>query len=143
MIHFTVEDTAFPALDTEAVRSWIPLVAAQHGKKLGGINYIFCSDKRILEVNMEFLRHDYYTDIITFDYTQGDRVSGDIYISLDTVRSNAEMLSLPFHEELCRVLAHGVLHLCGFKDKTPEDEKEMRNQEQKALESRPIDLLNQ
>ena len=141
MIQFLSEDIEMPALELEAVRTWIPRVVASHGKKPGNIHYIFCSDRRILEVNLSFLQHDYYTDIITFDYTQGDRVSGDIYISLDTVSSNAGQLGTLEKEELLRVIAHGVLHLCGFKDKTPEDAQNMRAREQKALDIRPLDLI--
>ena len=121
-------------IDQDKICRWIGAVAASYGKKLGDIHYIFCSDKRILEVNRQFLGHDYYTDIITFDYTEGPRISGDLYISLETVASNAGMLGNSYREELHRVIVHGVLHLCGFKDKQPADEQNMRRQEQKALE---------
>lgn len=122
-----------PSLDTKLMSRWLKQIAAFHRKKLGDINYIFCSDKRILEVNIEYLGHDYYTDIITFDYDEGQRVSGDLFISLETVASNAEMLGIAYEEELLRVMAHGVLHLCGFKDKTEEDAANMRLREQEAL----------
>lgn len=122
-----------PSLDTKLMSRWLKQIAAFHRRKLGNINYIFCSDKRILEVNIEYLGHDYYTDIITFDYDEGQRVSGDLFISLETVASNAEMLGIAYEEELLRVMAHGVLHLCGFKDKTEEDAANMRLREQEAL----------
>lgn len=122
-----------PSLDTKLMSRWLKQIAAFHRRKLGDINYIFCSDKRILEVNIEYLGHDYYTDIITFDYDEGQRVSGDLFISLETVASNAEMLGISYEEELLRVMAHGVLHLCGFKDKTEEDAANMRLREQEAL----------
>lgn len=122
-----------PTLDTKLMSRWLKQIAAFHRRKLGDINYIFCSDKRILEVNIEYLGHDYYTDIITFDYDEGQRVSGDLFISLETVASNAEMLGIAYEEELMRVMAHGVLHLCGFKDKTEEDAANMRLREQEAL----------
>lgn len=122
-----------PTLDTKLMSRWLKQIAAFHRRKLGDINYIFCSDKRILEVNIEYLGHDYYTDIITFDYDEGQRVSGDLFISLETVASNAEMLGIAYEEELLRVMAHGVLHLCGFKDKTEEDATNMRLREQEAL----------
>lgn len=122
-----------PSLDTKLMSRWLKQIAAFHRRKLGDINYIFCSDKKILEVNIEYLGHDYYTDIITFDYDEGQRVSGDLFISLETVASNAEMLGIAYEEELLRVMAHGVLHLCGFKDKTEEDAANMRLREQEAL----------
>lgn len=122
-----------PSLDTKLMSRWLKQIAAFHRRKLGDINYIFCSDKRILEVNIEYLGHDYYTDIITFDYDEGQRVSGDLFISLETVASNAEVLGIAYEEELLRVMAHGVLHLCGFKDKTEEDAANMRLREQEAL----------
>lgn len=122
-----------PTLDTKLMSRWLKQIAAFHRRKLGDINYIFCSDKRILEVNIEYLGHDYYTDIITFDYDEGQRVSGDLFISLETVASNADMLGIAYEEELLRVMAHGVLHLCGFKDKTEEDAANMRLREQEAL----------
>ena len=133
MIRFTSDSIQMPSLDTVRIQRWIQKLASTHQKKSGNINYIFCSDQRILEVNQQFLQHDYFTDIITFDYSQGMTVSGDLFISLETVASNAEMLGVDYDEELNRVLAHGVLHLCGFKDKTTEDAAIMRQEEQKAL----------
>ena len=98
-------------------------------KKVGNINYIFCDDEYLLKVNQDFLNHDYYTDIITFDYVKGKTISGDIFISLPRISENASTLSSSFEKELLRVLAHGVLHLCGYKDKSDEEQKEMRAKE--------------
>ena len=100
-----------PALDERKVNRWIRAVAADYGFAVGKINYIFCSDERELAVNREFLGHDYYTDVITFDYSTPSTLNGDIFISLDTVRSNAEMVGTSFDNELLRILIHGVLHL--------------------------------
>lgn len=133
MIQYHANDIEMPMLNTTLMSRWLKQLAAFHQRKLGDINYIFCSDKKILEVNIEYLGHDYYTDIITFDYDEGQRVSGDLFISLETVASNAEMLGLAYEEELMRVMAHGVLHLCGFKDKSEEDAANMRLREQEAL----------
>ena len=133
MIQYHANDIDMPQLDTTLMSRWLKQLAAFHRRKLGDINYIFCSDKKILEVNIEYLGHDYYTDIITFDYDEGLRVSGDLFISLETVASNAEMVGIAYEEELMRVMAHGVLHLCGFKDKSDEDAANMRLREQEAL----------
>lgn len=133
MVRFETDDCLMPDFNRYAVTSWIASVAAIHGKKAGEINYIFCSDTKILEYNNHFLKHDFYTDIITFDYSEGDQISGDIYIGLETVYSNAAQMGLQGKEELMRVIIHGVLHLCGFKDKTPEDERIMHQQEDTSL----------
>ena len=122
-----------PALDKRKVTRWIRAVAADYNFAVGNINYIFCSDDRELEVNRQFLGHDYYTDVITFDYTSGKTLNGDIFISLDTVRSNAEMVGAPFEEELRRIIIHGILHLTGQGDKTPETKAQMTEKEEKAL----------
>ena len=122
-----------PALDKRKVTRWIRAVAADYNFAVGNINYIFCSDERELEVNRQFLGHDYYTDVITFDYTSGKTLNGDIFISLDTVRSNAEMVGAPFEEELRRIIIHGILHLTGQGDKTPETKAQMTEKEEKAL----------
>ena len=111
-------------------------MAAGYGKKIGDIAYIFCNDERILEVNREYLQHDYYTDIITFDYCEGDRISGDLFISLDTVRTNAEQFGASYEEELYRVIIHGVLHLCGINDKAPGEREKMEEAENRALRLR-------
>ena len=133
MIHFSVQHTEMPALDERKVTKWIKAVAADYGFAVGDINYIFCSDERELEINRQFLGHDYYTDIITFDYSTPSTLNGDIFISIDTVRSNAEMVGVSFEEELRRIIIHGVLHLTGQGDKTPETKAEMTRKEERAL----------
>ena len=122
-----------PELDFGNVEAWLGEVAASHGKRIGNVNYLFCDDEEILRVNREFLRHDYFTDIITFDYSRRDRIGGDIFISLDTVRSNAEDLGVAYDNELLRVIAHGVLHLCGIDDKGPGEREIMEANEDAAL----------
>lgn len=133
MIRFTSEDIDMPALDERKVGKWIRAVAAEYGFAVGNINYIFCSDERELEVNRAFLGHDYYTDVITFDYSTAQTLNGDIFISLETVQSNAEMVGELYEKELLRILIHGVLHLTGQGDKTPETKAEMTAKEEKAL----------
>ena len=133
MITYTTDSIEMPALDERKVNRWIRAVAADYGFAVGKINYIFCSDERELAVNREFLGHDYYTDVITFDYSTPSTINGDIFISLDTVRSNAEMVGTSFENELLRILIHGVLHLTGQGDKTPETKIEMTAKEEKAL----------
>lgn len=122
-----------PSLDVRMVQRWIRSVAADYGFSVGEITYIFCSDEKELAVNREFLGHDYYTDVITFDYSTADVVNGDIFISLDTVRSNAEQVGATFGDELLRIIIHGVLHLTGQADKTPETRAEMTRKENLAL----------
>lgn len=134
MIQYIAEEVELPALPVEKINRWIKETASEYGKKTGEIVYIFCTDKRVLEVNKQYLQHDFYTDIITFDYTEGDVISGDIFISLETVRSNAEEFNVSFDEELKRILIHGILHLCGQDDKTPELRVEMTRKENTALE---------
>lgn len=112
---------------------WVKAVAATYGKRVGEIAYIFVDDEKILEVNRQYLQHDYYTDIITFDYCEGDRISGDLFISLDTVRSNAELVGATYENELYRVIIHGILHLCGINDKGPGEREIMEAAEDKAL----------
>lgn len=133
MIRFETEDCAMPSINQAKLAGWITGVAASHGKKAGEINYLFCSDSKILEYNNLYLEHDFYTDIITFDYSEENRISGDIFIGIETVSSNAALLKLNEEHELLRVIIHGVLHLCGFKDKTPSDEAIMHQQEDIAL----------
>ena len=133
MVSFIADSIEMPALDERKVTRWIRSVAADYNFAVGNINYIFCSDERELEVNRQFLGHDYYTDVITFDYTSGKTLNGDIFISLDTVRSNAEMVGAPFEEELRRIIIHGMLHLTGQGDKTPETKAQMTEKEEKAL----------
>ena len=133
MISFVCEDIAMPTLDERKVGRWIRAVAAEYGFGVGNIHYIFCSDEKELEVNRQFLGHDYYTDIITFDYSTDSMLNGDIFISIDTVRSNAEQLGIAFEQELLRILIHGILHLTGQGDKTPETKAEMTKKEESAL----------
>ena len=125
-----------PAIRRRDTSAWVKAVAASYGKKVGEIAYIFVDDEEILRVNREYLQHDYYTDIITFDYTEGDTISGDLFISLDTVRTNAEQFDKPYEEELHRVIIHGILHLCGINDKGPGEREIMEAAEDKALAMR-------
>ena len=122
-----------PKIRRRDTSSWIKAVAASYGKKVGSVAYIFCDDAKILEVNRQYLQHDYYTDIITFDDTEGDVIAGDIFISLDTVRSNSEEQKTDYDEELHRVIIHGILHLCGINDKGPGEREQMEQAENKAL----------
>ncbi len=125
--------TELPAINCAQTQEWIIRVAKSHGRIVGDITYIFCDDDEILKVNREFLQHDYYTDIITFDYTRGKLISGDIFISLDTVRSNAELVGADYAVELNRVIIHGILHLCGINDKGPGEREIMERNENEAL----------
>lgn len=135
MISFLTENIKMPKLDRKAVRAWITAVAATYnGRKVGDLSYIFCNDERILEVNKEFLGHDYYTDIITFDYSEPSKISGDMFISLDTVLSNSSKFHTSYDKELMRVIIHGVLHLCGINDKGPGERAVMEAAEEKALD---------
>jgi probable rRNA maturation factor len=134
MIRFIAEEVELPELHEHSISRWIKETASVYGKKTGEIVYIFCTDKRILEVNKQYLQHDYYTDIITFDYSEGTIISGDIFISIETVDSNATEFKVSFAEELKRIMIHGILHLCGQDDKTPELRSEMTQKENSALE---------
>ena len=133
MVSFIADSIEMPALDKRKVTRWIRSVAADYNFAVGNINYIFCSDERELEVNRQFLGHDYYTDVITFDYSTASTLNGDIFISLETVRSNAEIMGVSFDAELLRIIIHGVLHLTGQGDKTPETKAQMTAKEDKAL----------
>ena len=135
MITFSSDNIPMPTLSLPQVERWIRAVAAQYGFAVGELNYVFCDDEKILAVNREFLQHDYYTDIITFDYSTRTRVNGDIYISLDTVASNAQMVGATFNHELHRIIIHGLLHLTGQADKTPETKAQMTAKEEDALSS--------
>ncbi len=136
MITYQTEDIEMPAIHKRETSAWVKAIAESYGKKIGEIAYIFCSDEKILEVNRQYLQHDYYTDIITFDYCEGKRLSGDLFISLDTVRTNAEQFSAPYETELNRVIIHGILHLCGINDKGPGEREIMEAAENKALQMR-------
>lgn len=133
MISFQCDGVVSPAIKRREISAWIKNVASVYGKKVGDIAYIFCNDDKILEVNREYLQHDYYTDIITFDYTEENVVAGDIFISLDTVRSNSELLGVSYRQELHRVIIHGILHLCGIDDKGEGEREIMEKEENKAL----------
>lgn len=127
------EEVDFPGLDTKQIEDWIIRVARRHDRIVGEIAYIFCSDDKILDVNRRFLNHDYFTDIITFDDSRGKMISGDIFISLDMVRSNAEAVGDSYGRELRRVVIHGILHLCGINDKGPGEREIMEANEDEAL----------
>ena len=133
MISYQSIDIAIPKLKRRDTTRWIRSVAATYGKKVGDVAYIFVNDDKILEVNRQYLQHDYYTDIITFDDSEGDVISGDLFISLDTVRSNSEQQGTAYEEELHRVIIHGILHLCGLNDKGPGEREMMEAAENKAL----------
>lgn len=122
-----------PKIKKRETTAWIKAVVASYKRRLGDIGYMFVDDEKILEVNREYLGHDYYTDVITFDYDEDDVVSGDIVISLDTVRSNAELFGKEYDDELHRVIIHGILHLCGINDKGPGERVIMEAAENKAL----------
>ena len=136
MISYNTVNVKMPAIRRRDTSAWVKAVAASYGKKVGEIAYIFVDDEEILRVNREYLQHDYYTDIITFDYTEGDTISGDLFISLDTVRTNAEQFDKPYEEELHRVIIHGIRHLCGINDKGPGEREIMEAAEDKALAMR-------
>ena len=133
MISYQTEGVRMPDIKKRETTRWIKAVAASYGKKTGEIGYLFVDDEKILEVNREYLGHDYYTDIITFDYCEGDTLNGDLVISLDTVRTNAEKFHKTYDEELHRVIIHGILHLCGINDKGPGEREQMEAAENRAL----------
>ena len=133
MITYSNEGVSMPKIKRRAITAWIKAVAASYNRKVGEVGYLFCNDEKILEVNQQYLGHDYYTDIITFDYDEGDVINGDIVISLDTVRSNAAQQGTEYMDELHRVIIHGILHLCGINDKAPGEREIMEAAENKAL----------
>ncbi|MDD6818309.1 MAG: rRNA maturation RNase YbeY [Prevotellaceae bacterium] len=133
MITYNAEDISMPAIKKREMNAWIKTVAQKYGRRVGDIGYMFVSDEKILEVNRQYLGHDYYTDIITFDYDEGDRINGDIVISLDTVATNAEQYGKTYEDELHRVIIHGILHLCGINDKGPGEREIMEAAENEAL----------
>ncbi len=136
MITYNTDGVRMPKIKKRETTAWIRAVAATYGKRVGDIGYMFVNDEKILEVNREYLGHDYYTDIITFDYCEDDTLNGDLVISLDTVKSNAELFKKDYNEELHRVIIHGVLHLCGINDKGPGEREIMEAAENKALNLR-------
>ena len=133
MILYNAYDVKMPVIPKRKISNWIKQVAAKHQKRVGDITCIFCSDKKILEVNNEYLSHDYFTDIITFDYSEAARISGDMFISIDTVRTNAEKYKVDYRQELYRVIIHGILHLCGIDDKASGARAIMERYENEAL----------
>ncbi|MBR3618180.1 MAG: rRNA maturation RNase YbeY [Bacteroidaceae bacterium] len=140
MISYQTDGVKMPPIRRRDISAWIKAVAATYGKRVGDIGYIFCNDDKILEVNRQYLQHDYYTDIITFDYSDDalltgrkDTIAGDLFISLDTVRTNAEQQGTTYDEELHRVIIHGILHLCGINDKGPGEREIMEREENQAL----------
>ena len=135
-ITFQTENINFPKIKKRKTANWIKAVAKSYGKQTGDIAYLFCSNEKILKVNRQYLQHDFYTDIITFDYSQGDRISGDIFISPETVLSNSKEYRVSFEEELHRVIIHGILHLCGLNDKSEPEGKQMKEAENRALSQR-------
>ena len=136
MITYNTDGVKMPKIKRKDTTAWIKAVAQTYGKKVGEVGYMFVNDEKILEINNEYLGHDYYTDVITFDYDEDDVVNGDIVISLDTVRTNAEMFGKAYEDELYRVIIHGILHLCGLNDKGPGEREIMEKAENKALEMR-------
>ena len=133
MISYSAEGVKMPKIKKREVTAWIKAVVAGYDRKVGEVGYLFVDDEKILEVNNEYLGHNYYTDIITFDYDEGNVINGDMVISLDTVRTNAELFGKTYEEELFRVIIHGILHLCGINDKGPGEREIMEAAENKAL----------
>ncbi len=129
MIAFSFIDVEFSGFEMVNVSSWLESVCKEEMKEVGDINYIFCNDEYLLEINRSYLDHDYYTDVITFDYSEGPCLSGDIFVSVDRVMENAKDFNVSFLNELCRVVVHGILHLAGYKDKLKDDEQLMRSKE--------------
>ena len=136
MVSYFTEDISFPFKDKRLTSRWLKFVAQSESKRLGDIAVIFCSDNYILDVNIKYLQHDYFTDIITFDYCEGDKLSGDLFISIDSVRENASFYGVEFADELSRVIVHGLLHLVGYDDHSEEDIAVMRAKENYYLSQR-------
>ena len=137
MVSFFTEDLTFPFKEKRLTSRWLKLVAEREGKRLGDVSVIFCSDNYILNINIKYLQHDYFTDIITFDYCEGNRLSGDLFISIDSVRENAAFYGTQFADELNRVIVHGLLHLIGYDDHSDADIAVMRSKENYYLSQRP------
>jgi probable rRNA maturation factor len=134
-ITFQVEEKLdFSIPKREEVKKWLIKIAKSEKRKCGRLSYFFCTDKYLHALNKQFLGHDTYTDIITFDYSNGDEISGEIFISIDRVKENSKKYEQAFNNELMRIMIHGVLHLCGYGDKTPEQKKKTRQKENKSLE---------
>ena len=143
MIHFYIEGTSFTLKNKMLLKKWIRSIIQQHKRKAGEISFIFCSDEYLLSINQQYLQHNTYTDIITFDYSKSSTylpISGDIFISVDRVKENAKIFSKKMEDELYRVLIHGILHLLGLKDKTPEQKRKMRATEDRCLKKLKLPL---
>lgn len=136
MIKYFSEDIKFDLKGKIANNKWLRFVVSAEAKKMGDVSIIFCSDNYLLDINMKYLGHDYFTDIITFDYCEGNVISGDLFISIDSVTDNASFYDVPFDTELRRVMVHGILHLMGYDDHTPEEQKTMRSKEDYYLDLR-------
>ena len=136
MIEYFHEDVSLPQINLEETSSWIEKTCVEEGKKTGEISFIFCSDDYLLKVNQDHLQHDYYTDIITFDYGNNRKISGDLFISIDRINDNAKRNKVSQQDELCRIIIHGILHLIGYGDKTPEDKTLMTSKEDYYLSLR-------
>jgi probable rRNA maturation factor len=134
------KQSKYQVIKPRVTSAWIKTIAQKHKREIGAIQYIICTDEELLQINLDYLKHDYYTDIITFDYSEGNTISGDIFVSIDRVSENATKLGVLLNDEWHRVLIHGILHLCGFKDKTAKDAKIMRENEEKALKIRSNSL---
>lgn len=132
-IVFSNNKDKFKLKKSALIKKWIEKVAAKEKKTVGDLSYVFVSDEGLLKINQQFLKHNTYTDIITFDYSENKKISGEIFISVDRVEENAKKMGTTFEDEIHRVIIHGVLHLCGYKDKTKIDSDNMRKQEDKAL----------
>lgn len=128
-ICFYNEDVIYRLLYKEKIRLWLIAVIRQEKKQMGDISFVFCSDEYLLEINRQYLSADYLTDVITFDFTEENRISGDIFISVDRVKENAKQYKQKYYQEMLRIILHGILHLCGYKDKTDKEEKQMREKE--------------
>jgi probable rRNA maturation factor len=130
------KQSKYQVIKPRVTSTWIRTVAKKYKKEIGAVQYIICTDDELLQINLDFLKHNYYTDIITFDYSEGNTISGDIFVSIDRISENATKLGVLLNDEWHRILIHGILHLCGFKDKTAKDAKIMRENEEKALKMR-------
>lgn len=138
MVHFFPEDVSFEFAHSNSLSQWIDQTITEHKKELGDVNYIFCSDSYLHEINLQYLDHDTFTDIITFDQSENDQIEGDIFISIDRVRENARDRRISFEDELHRVMIHGILHLLGYNDKTPKEKQLMREKEDECLSLRNL-----
>jgi rRNA maturation RNase YbeY len=133
-VTFHIKDIDFDLVNRRVLKAWLKQVAEAESKRIGNLACIFCSDEYLLSLNKAYLEHDYYTDVITFEYSVDDVISGDVFISIDSVQANAEAYKVSFQSELCRVMAHGVLHLCGYRDATAAERKVMRAKENSCLD---------